>query len=84
MQKRNCKKSLQEQVENKNCARIAKLQQKQTRIYKKNNMQIQNIQKIIMKWSEINVVEGDISHRQSHLNAKRLWRKCNARDTTLV
>jgi hypothetical protein len=70
LQKRNCKKSLQEQVENKNCARIAKLQQKQTRIYKKNNMQIQNIQKIIMKWSEINVVEGDISHRHSHLNAK--------------
>ncbi len=35
MQKINCKKSLQEQVENKNCARIAKLQQKQTRIYKK-------------------------------------------------
>jgi len=70
LQKRNCKKSLQEHVENKNCARIAKLQQKQTQIYKKNNMQIQNIQKIIMKWSEINVVEGDISHRQSHLNAK--------------
>jgi hypothetical protein len=39
-------------------------------------MQIQNIQKIIIKWSEINVVEGDISHisrfkgRHSHLNAK--------------
>jgi hypothetical protein len=66
LQKKACKNKLK----TKNCARIAKLQQKKTRIYKKNNMQIQNIQKIIMKWSEINVVEGDISHRHSHLNAK--------------
>ncbi len=67
MQKRNSKKSLQEQVEFYFFARKAN-----TNLQKK-MMQIQNIQKIIIKWSEINVVEGDISrfnHKHSHLNAK--------------